>query len=76
YLPAQMRARIQALFGVIFALGGIFFQLVAGVLGEWIPYRMVALLLGTLTFISMIILIVLPKKDNAPIYAAEREQVE
>ncbi|MGL5675834.1 MAG: MFS transporter [Cellulosilyticaceae bacterium] len=76
YLPAHMRARIQALFGVIFALGGIFFQLVAGVLGEWIPYRMVALLLGALTFISMIILIVLPKKDNAPIYAAEREQVD
>ncbi|MBS5315230.1 MAG: MFS transporter [Clostridiales bacterium] len=72
YLPAHMRARVQALFGVIFAIGGIFFQLVAGILGEMIPYRMVAFLLGMLTFTSMIFLIVIPKKDNAPIYAAQR----
>ena len=67
-----MRARVQALFGVIFAIGGIFFQLVAGILGEMIPYRMVAFLLGMLTFTSMIFLIVIPKKDNTPIYAAQR----
>lgn len=72
YLPAHMRARVQALFGVIFAIGGIFFQLVAGILGEMIPYRMVAFLLGMLTFTSMIFLIVIPKKDNTPIYAAQR----
>ena len=72
YLPAHMRARVQALFGVIFAIGGIFFQLVAGILGEMIPYRIVAFLLGMLTFTSMIFLIVIPKKDNAPIYAAQR----
>lgn len=72
YLPAHIRARVQALFGVIFAIGGIFFQLVAGLLGEIMPYRMVALLLSTITLISMIFLIVIPKKDNAPIYAAQR----
>lgn len=72
YLPAHMRARVQALFGVVFAIGGIFFQLVAGILGEMMPYRMVAFLLGMLTFTSMIFLIVIPKKDNAPIYAAQR----
>lgn len=76
YLPAQMRARVQALFGVIFAIGGIFFQLVVGILGEIMPYRMVAFLLGMLTFISMIFLIVIPKKDNAPIYAAQRTTEE
>ncbi|MEG0353464.1 MAG: MFS transporter [Cellulosilyticaceae bacterium] len=72
YLPAHMRARIQALFGVIFAIGGILFQLVAGILGEMMPYRIVAFLLGVITFGSMILLIFIPKKDNAPIYAAER----
>ncbi|MEG2896439.1 MAG: MFS transporter [Niameybacter sp.] len=72
YLPAHMRARIQALFGVIFAIGGILFQLVAGILGEMMPYRIVAFLLGVITFGSMILLIFIPKKDNAPIYGAER----
>ena len=72
YLPAHIRARVQALFGVIFAIGGIVFQLVAGVLGEIMPYRVVAFLLGILTFMSMIVFIVIPKKDNAPIYAAQR----
>lgn len=73
YLPADMRARIQALFSAIFAIGGILFQLVAGILGEFLPYRVVAFLLGTLTLVSMIFLIVIPKKDNGPIYAAERK---
>jgi len=72
YLPANIRARVQALFGVIFAIGGIFFQLVAGILGEIMPYRWVAFLLGTITLISMIFLIVIPKKDNAPVYEAQR----
>lgn len=72
YLPAHMRARIQALFGVIFAVGGIFFQLIAGILGEIMPYRIVAFLLGAMTLVSMILIIVIPKKDNGPIYAAER----
>nr|WP_307992074.1 MFS transporter [uncultured Niameybacter sp.] len=72
YLPAHMRARIQGLFDVIFSIGGILFQFVAGVLGEIIPYRIVACLLGLLTLISMIILIVIPRKDNEPIYKAQR----
>lgn len=72
YLPAHIRARVQALFSVIFAIGGIAFQLVAGLLGEILPYRVVAFLLGMLTLISMIFLIIIPRKDNEPIYAAER----
>ncbi|MEG0578811.1 MAG: MFS transporter, partial [Niameybacter sp.] len=76
YLPPDIRARVQALFSTIFAVGGITFQFVAGILGEFLPYRMVAFLLGTLTLVSMICLIVIPKKDNGPIYAAERTSVE
>ncbi|MDF2538248.1 MAG: Major Facilitator Superfamily [Herbinix sp.] len=76
YLPAQMRARVNALFGVIFAAGGILFQLLAGLLGQVLPYRTVALLLGGITFISMFILIWLPKKDNKKVYEATRVKME
>lgn len=76
YLPQEMRARINALFGVIFAIGGILFQLLAGLLGLILPYRIVALLLGFMTFISMIFLIWIPKDDNKKIYEATRAEAE
>ncbi|MDF2587550.1 MAG: Major Facilitator Superfamily [Anaerocolumna sp.] len=76
YLPQEMRARINALFGVIFAIGGILFQLLAGLLGLILPYRIVALLLGFMTFISMIFLIWIPKDDNKKIYEATRVEAE
>jgi MFS transporter, DHA3 family, macrolide efflux protein len=76
YLPQEMRARINALFGVIFAIGGILFQLLAGLLGLILPYRIVALLLGFMTFISLIFLIWIPKDDNKKIYEATRVEAE
>ncbi|MEG1596561.1 MAG: MFS transporter [Lachnospiraceae bacterium] len=73
YLPPQIRARVQALFQVIFSLGGIVFQMLAGVMGLYLPYRIVALILGAFTFTSMILFIVIPAKSNRPIYEAERK---
>ncbi len=64
YLPEQMRARVNAFFNTLFAIGGVLFQFLAGALGEILPYRAVALLLG------MFFLIVLPAKDNRPVYEA------
>lgn len=72
YLPADMRARINALFGVIFAVGGIIFQLLAGFLGQLLPYRIVALILGLSTFVCMFIFIWIPKEDNRKVYEATR----
>lgn len=72
YLPSYMRARVNALFNVIFAVGGILFQILAGLLGLFIPYRIVALILGLVTFISMIIFIWLPKEVNKTVYEATR----
>jgi MFS family permease len=76
YLPQNMRARVNALFGVIFAIGGIFFQLLAGILGQILPYRIAALILGLLTFTCMFILIWRPKEDNRRIYEATRVKTE
>ncbi len=76
YLPPEMRARVNALFHVIFAIGGILFQLLAGLLGLFIPYRLVALFLGLVTFLSMILFIWLPKEVNRKVYEATREVVK
>lgn len=74
YLPSYMRARVNALFNVIFAVGGILFQILAGLLGLFIPYRIVALILGLVTFISMIVFIWLPKEVNKTVYEATRTE--
>lgn len=42
YLPEQMRARVHAFFSVIMSIGGILFQLLAGILGQIMPYRYAA----------------------------------
>lgn len=71
YLPDRMRARISAFFSVVTALGGVLFQLIAGFLGEWLPYRVAALLLGLFTFASMLVFIVVPGKENSRVYNYE-----
>lgn len=73
YLSADMRARVQALFQVIFAIGGILFQLAAGILGTYLPYRAVTVLLSGVSMIAMILLIVIPKKENRIVYEATRK---
>lgn len=72
YLPEQIRARVNAVFQVAYAVGGIGFQALAGLLGEIMPFRMVALLFGFVSIVSMLRWIVLPAKENRPVYEAER----
>lgn len=72
YLPEQMRARVNAFFNVLFAVGGAAFQFLAGALGQLIPYRAVAVLLGGMGVGSIFLFIVLPAADNRPVYEAER----
>lgn len=72
YLPERMRARVNAFFDVFFAVGGMLFQLLAGVLGQVFSYRTVAVLLGMVSFFSVFFLIILPAKENRPVYEAER----
>lgn len=73
YLPQSIRARINAFFDVVFAVGGIFFRLVAGFLGQYFSYRSVALGLGLFTLCSMFLFVCIPSKDNGSVYEATRE---
>lgn len=73
YLPSQMRARVNAVFQVIFSVGGIGFQVLAGILGESLPYRMVIIILGVISLLAIWVFIVKPDKENRPVYEAVRE---
>ncbi|MFR8873749.1 MAG: MFS transporter [Oscillospiraceae bacterium] len=73
YLPESMRARVYAFFDVMYSIGGVAFQLLAGLLGQLMPYRLAATCLGLVTLCSMFFLIVLPAKSNRPIYEAVRQ---
>ena len=72
YLPSNIRARVNAVFEVLFAIGGITFQCIAGVLGEVLPYKVVVVVLGIVSLFAIWILIVLPDKENRPVYEAKR----
>lgn len=74
YLQPQMRARVNAFFNVVMAVGGVGFQLLAGALGQVLPYRIAAALIGSATFISVFFLIIRPAAENRPVYEAVREK--
>ena len=73
YLPDNIRARVNALFNAIFSVGGIFFQVFAGALGEVLPYRTVIVLMGLISLAAVWILIVRPSDENRKVYEAVRE---
>lgn len=73
YLPENIRARVNALFSAIFSIGGIFFQVFAGVLGEILPYRTVIIFMGFISLAAVWIFIVRPDKENRVVYEAVRE---
>lgn len=75
YLQPQMRARVNAFFNVVMAVGGVGFQLLAGALGQVLPYRIAAALIGSATFISVFFLIIRPAAENRPVYEAVREKM-
>lgn len=73
YLPEKMRARINALFSALFSVAGILFQVLAGILGEVLPYRAVIVILGLISLVAIWILIVIPGNENRKVYEATRE---
>ena len=74
YLPEQMRARVNAFFNVLFAIGGVLFQFLAGALGQFMPYRAAAVFIGTISIVSILVFIILPDKVNRPVYEAVRSE--
>ncbi len=63
----------QCFFQCIVCGRGVPFQLPAGLLGQMIPYRAVALLFGAMAIGSMLFLIVIPAKEGCPVFEARRE---
>jgi DHA3 family macrolide efflux protein-like MFS transporter len=76
YIPPEMRGRINAILSGICSLGMIIVQVAAGMLGEVMPYRTAALLLGGVNFLAVVALIIIPAKVNRPVYEAERASGE
>ena len=57
-------------FNMIFAVGSVIFQLIAGGMGQVMPYRMAVVILSAFTLGCMVILIVIPAQENRPVYEA------
>jgi len=74
YLPGHMRARVNAFFNMVISLGCVVFQLAAGVMGQWMSYRTAVVLLSAFGMLCMVALIVVPAKENRPIYEAVRNE--
>ena len=73
YLPENMRARVNAFFYLAFAAGSVLFQMAAGLMGQVMPYRAAVVILAVFTLACMEVLIILPAKENRPVYEAVRE---
>ena len=73
YLPENMRARINAFFNMVFAIGSVAFQMAAGALGQIMSYRSAILMLSVAELTAMFLLICIPAKENRPVYEAVRK---
>ena len=73
YLPDNIRARVNAVFNSLFSIAGVVFQVIAGILGEFISYRMLIVLMSIIGFTAIWVFIVIPDKVNRTVYEATRE---
>ncbi len=73
YLPDNMRARVNAVFNAVFSVGGILFQIFAGMLGERLPYRTVIIIMGMVGLAAIWVFIIQPGDENRKVYEAVRE---
>jgi len=71
YMPPNIRARVMSLFNVLITFGVMVFQLIAGALGEIIPYRFVALTFGLTGLTACYFLIIRKKREITPIYETD-----
>lgn len=74
YLKPDLRARVNALCNVVFALGSILCHLGAGLLGQVMDYRLAVVLITCAGAAAMIGFIFLRGEDNRPVYEATREE--
>jgi|SRR5690625_4202769 len=75
YLPAHMRAKVNAVFNVTISISVIGFQMLAGFLGDLMGYRMVVVILSCIGLVAIFILIILPAEENRKVYDTTRLSV-
>lgn len=74
YLPKEMRARVNAIFMVFISMAMIGFQFLVGLLGEYISYRRVVILMSVFGFLFIYWLILRPADINRKVYEAVRDK--
>lgn len=72
YLPAHMRAKVNAIFTVAVSLAVVVFQLGAGYVGDVFGYRRAVILFSTFSLLSVIGFIAIPSAVNRKIYEVTR----
>jgi len=72
YLPREMRAKINAVFGAAINLFMIVIQLVTGALGDILGYRTVVVIMSLFAFLCIYLFIIKPKEQNEKVYEAVR----
>lgn len=70
-LPAEQRARVNSLLNMVCVGGILIVQLVAGALAEFLPFRIVSLLLASLAFLSIILFITRNRRAIGELYTGE-----
>lgn len=72
YLPREMRAKINAVFGAAINLFMIIMQLTTGFLGDIFGYRRVVVIMTSFALLCVYIFIIRPKEYNQKVYEAVR----
>ncbi|NMD37547.1 MAG: MFS transporter [Christensenellaceae bacterium] len=73
YLPPTIRARVKAVMTVLFCIGMLVFQLLTGIIGEYLDYRLSIVVLSSITLIAIYFLIIRPGEVNRRIYESVRK---
>ena len=69
YLPIEMRARVNSLLNVTINVMMLLMQLLVGLLGEFLPYRLVVVGCSLLSMICIQFLVVRNRQDIEPLYS-------
>lgn len=72
YLPPNMRAKVNAVFNVIFSFSMIIMQIFSGLLGDKFSYRIVCVIMSLIGMAGIFIFIVLPANENRKVYESTR----
>lgn len=74
YVERNMRARVNSIMGFLISVSFITSYLLAGIMGEIMPYRIASLLLAGVNCVGVYFLIIRTKAHVKPVYESERTE--